>query len=231
MTIHYHGLPITPRPRLLELAGRHFCVSFATAYQVETAHEIGQSVLIDNGAFTFWKQAKTTARKLWWEDFYRWVEPWLEYRTTWAVIPDVIDGTEEENDHLMEEWPHGLRGAPVWHMHESTYRLKMLCAEWPRVCIGSSGEYRVVGDDKWHRRMDEAMNEVCGNGPAPTWFHMLRGMSVVDAGYPFASVDSTDIAQNHNRPQNTVKQMVDRWDARNAPARWYVAPTQQELVV
>lgn len=229
VTLHYHGTPITPQDRLYELAGRNFCVSFAAALQIEKVHRIGQSVMIDNGAFTSWKQAKTTARKLWWEDFYNWVEPWLDYRTTWAVIPDVIDGTEEENDRLMEEWPHGLRGAPVWHMHESIHRLKMLCAEWPRVCIGSSGEYRIVGDDKWHHRMDEAMNEVCGNGPASTWFHMLRGMSVVDAGYPFASVDSTDVAQNHNRPQNTVKQMADRWDARNAPARWTVKSLQEEL--
>jgi hypothetical protein len=29
VTLHYHGTPITPRPVLQSLAGRHFCVSFA----------------------------------------------------------------------------------------------------------------------------------------------------------------------------------------------------------
>ena len=54
--IHYHGTPITPRPVLHELAGRNFCVSYAAAGQVKTCHEIGQSVMLDNGAFTFWNQ-------------------------------------------------------------------------------------------------------------------------------------------------------------------------------
>ena len=30
MTIHHHGLPITPEVRLLDLAGKHVCISFAT---------------------------------------------------------------------------------------------------------------------------------------------------------------------------------------------------------
>lgn len=37
MTVHYHGLPLTPQSKLLELTGCCFCVSFATPYQVETA--------------------------------------------------------------------------------------------------------------------------------------------------------------------------------------------------
>ena len=27
-----------------------------------------------------------------WPAYYAWCERWLDYRTTWAVIPDVIDG-------------------------------------------------------------------------------------------------------------------------------------------
>jgi hypothetical protein len=37
-----------------------------------------------------------------------------------AVVPDVIDGTEADNDALLTEWPLGwFFGAPVWHMHET----------------------------------------------------------------------------------------------------------------
>lgn len=53
--IHYHGTPITPRAVLHELAGRNFCVPFSDARDVGICHEIGQSVMIDNGAFSFWK--------------------------------------------------------------------------------------------------------------------------------------------------------------------------------
>ena len=49
---------------------------------------------------------------------------------------------------------------------------------------------------------------------------MLRGMSLAGGPYPFASVDSTDVAQNHNRPQNTPARMAARWDAMQCPSRW-----------
>jgi hypothetical protein len=218
MTLHYHGTPLTPRARLLELAGRCFCVPYSDGRDVEVCHEIGQSVMLDNGAFSFWKTGKQTD----WNGYYAWCEPWLENQTTWAVIPDVIDGSEAENDELLQAWPFGYRGAPVWHMHESLDRLSRLVFGWPRVCIGSSGEYATVGDSRWRRRMDEAFNRMCGNGPPPVWLHMLRGMSLSESEYPFASVDSTDIARNHNRPQHTVRKLADRWDGRQCPSRWRV---------
>lgn len=223
--IHYHGTPITPDAAMLELAGRCFCVSFATYTRgkdtLERAHEIGQSVMLDNGAYTFWNSRKPTD----WPGFVEWAKPWLEYPTTWAVMPDVIGGTEEEND-LLIAWLFNhdadvyRRSAPVWHMHESIDRLKRLCHGYERVCIGSSGMFKHVGSKLWHRRMEQAMDAVCGSGPVPTWLHMLRGMSLSGSDYPFASVDSTDIAQNHNRPQNTPRKMADRWDGIQNPCRW-----------
>jgi hypothetical protein len=218
--IHYHGTPITPASLLSELGGRNFCVSYAAPHQVAVCHEIGQSVMLDNGAFSFWKTGKPVD----WDGYYRWAEPWLEHHTTWAVIPDVIDGTQVDNVRLLVEWKQrGLpRGAPVWHMHESIGRLLRYCMTYERVCIGSSGEYAVVGSDSWHRRMEQAFNALCPTGPPPVWIHMLRGMSMAGGPYPFASVDSTDIARNHNRPRNTVRAMADRWDRIQAPARWTV---------
>lgn len=224
MTLHYHGTPITPGIVLESLAGRCFCVRYGRHEQVAKCHQIGQSVMLDNGAFSFWRTNEPTD----WPGYYEWVERWLDYPTTWAVIPDVIDGDEAANDVLVDEWPFGDRGAPVWHMHESVDRLLELAVVSPRVCIGSSGAYAVVGSGSWHRRMEEAMNALCGNGRVPVWVHMLRGMGMVDAGYPFASVDSTDIAQNHNRPQNTAAKMAARWDAMQTSPLW-IGHSQLEL--
>lgn len=226
MTVHYHGTPISPRSVLLTLAGRNFCVSHAAPADVKVCHDIGQSVMLDNGAFSAWR----VGRPVNWPAYYAWAEVWLDYRTTWAVIPDVIDGDEAANDNLIAQWPHGDRGGPVWHMHESVGRLMRLAGRWPRVCIGSSGAYRIVGDARWHTRMTEAMNALCGNGPAPVWLHMLRGMALSGSHYPFASVDSTDIGRNHNRPQNSALAMAQRWDSIQCAARWSLRPEQQALI-
>lgn len=215
--IHYHGTPITPRSVLTELAGANFCVSYAAPFDVEYVHKIGQSVMLDNGAFTFWRTGKPVD----WEGYYEWVEPWLDFHTTWAVIPDVIDGTAEENDALIEAWPYtDVQSAPVWHMNETLDRLGRLSRDWPRVCIGSSGEYAEVRTPRWHYRITEAFNYLCPDGPPPCWLHMLRGMALSGDRYPFASVDSTDVARNHNRPQNTAAKLVKRWDGLQTPARW-----------
>jgi hypothetical protein len=50
--------------------------------------------------------------------YYRWVEagrthPGFDF----AIIPDVIDGSEEENDDLMGEWPF-FDGVPDYHLHD-----------------------------------------------------------------------------------------------------------------
>jgi len=42
-------------------------------------------------------------------------------------------------------------------------------------------------------------------------------MQLVKHGWPFASVDSTDIARNHNRPQNRIDHMAERWDRMQCP--------------
>lgn len=226
MMIHYHGTPITPIPALMELAGRHFCVSYASPGDVRRCHDIGQSVMLDNGAFSVWRRGMAAN----WPGYYAWADAWLDYPTTWAIIPDVIDGDEAANDALVAEWPYGMRGAPVWHLHESIDRLVALCDAWPRVCFGSSGAYRTIGTPAWHRRMEQAFNAVALRHRRLPWLHMLRGMSLAGGQYPFASVDSTDIARNHNRAQNTPRKMADRWDAMQCPSAWVTRPEQTDWI-
>lgn len=211
---------------LYELTGRHFCVSFAAPADVQRVHQIGQSVLLDNGAFSAWKIGKPTN----WPKYYAWADRWLDHPTTWAVIPDIITGSAEDQDRLLKEWPFGpQRGAPVWHMHEPIERLLRLVEKFSRVCIGSSSQFAVVLSDEWQRRMDEAWNALVGVFARIPWIHMLRGMACCGLRWPLASADSTDIARNHHRPQNAPRKMADRWDAIQCPAIWHPVPEQQDI--
>ena len=156
MTIHYHGTPITPMSAFMECSGRHYCVSHANPQDIKRAHEYGQSVMLDNGAFTKWKSGKATD----WKAYYEWCDLWLDYPTTWAVIPDDIEGDASIQDELITHWPHGDRGAPVWHMHEPVERMLMLLDNWPKICFGSSSQYAIVGSVDWRRRIDHAFDEI-----------------------------------------------------------------------
>lgn len=226
MTLHYHGTPISPRANLYEMAGHNFCVSFAAPQDAKICHEIGQSVMLDNGAFSVWKRDAEFN----WHGYHNWAGKWLECPTTWAVIPDVIDGDEELNDMLLLDWPHGNRGAPVWHLDESLGRLERLCDTYEKVCFGSSGQYAVVGDERWHHRVTEAWNRL-GKYRFTPWIHMLRGMSLAGSIYPFASLDSTDVARNHNRVQNTPVKIAKRWDTQQCALRWHERAEQLRLAM
>jgi hypothetical protein len=253
MTIHYHGLPITPRAELLtHMAGRHFCVSFKDPRDVAVAHQIGQSVMLDNGAFSYWKEGKgLQPYGEWYNDrdhfrgyrgtglysrYVEWAAEWCDHRSTWCIIPDAIDAGAEENEQLLSLWPlktiSKSQAAPVWHLDESIDRLQFLIVKgWPRICIGSAGRFATVGNDAWRRRMDVVFNRISDpSGRVPVWLHMLRGMQLSDGwGYPFASVDSTDVARNHNVKGN-MRAMADRWDKMQCPARWHQKMEQVDMI-
>ena len=224
MTIHHHVTPITPLAALYDLRGRHFMVSHARPDDVERVHAIGQSVALNNGALSKWMSGRDTD----WSGYHAWTDRWLDCPTTWAIVPDEIGAGTQEQDALIREWPHGKRqAAPVWHMDEPVTRLLTLCEQgWNRVCIGSTDEYRVVLSLAWTVRMDEAygeMRRVFGRRLPPT--HMLGGMQFSGLRWPFASVDSSDIAQNHWRAQNTPRAMADCWDAMQCgEAKAWAAP-------
>ena len=224
MTINYHGTPITPNAALLSLAGKNFCVSHANPQQVETCHKIGQSVMLDNGAFTAWTQGKPTN----WQKYYEWCDKWLDYSTTWAVIPDAIDAGAEVQDELLKQWPHGQRGVPVWHMDEDISRLIKLLDEWPLVCMGSAGAYAKLLTPKWEARMDDAWDQISKRHQRTPRVHMLRGMQMCRLRWPFFSVDSTDVARNHNR-DGRPKGRAEMWDASQCPSKFVIQPEQLVL--
>lgn len=214
--IHYHGTPMTPAGDMVKsFSGKHAMVSFERPDQIEVAAEICQSVVLDNGAFSAWKNNVP-------HDFYgyeKWAEKWLLHPSVdWAVIPDVIDGDEKENDEMLARW--GLPchySVPVWHLHESLDRLKRLCdGRYPRVALGSSGKFSFVGDIDWWKRMSEAMRTICDSSGRP--IVRLHGLRMLDPGVfsrlPLASADSCNVARNVG--------LDDRWTGAYAPQSRYV---------
>lgn len=219
MTIHYHGTPLTPRSELQKMAGKNFCVSFANPGDAEWCLLNGQSVMWDNGGFTAFTKGKAVD----WAKFYAWLENKLGH-PHWAVVPDVIDGTVEQQRELTAQWPFPKHlGAPVWHMGLDFDYLIELADTWPRICFGSSGAYWQVGSLAWERRADEAFNHLEKRGLRP-WVHMLRGLAVCGDRWPFASADSVNVARNFKDTSSCPERMARRIDAVQCPVKWHIRP-------
>ncbi|HBO4588837.1 hypothetical protein ACM72P_30560 [Pseudomonas aeruginosa] len=195
--IHYHGTPIggTRQDAARFLAGRHALVPFPRQDDIAIVAEVCQSFCFDNGAFSVWKKGGTLDI----EGYLRWVDDWRRHPGfDWALIPDVIDGDEADNDRLLEQWPEQLPGVPVWHLHESLERLQRLASVWRTVALGSSGQWATPGTAPWWKRISAAMNSICDAYGRPTC--RLHGLRMLDpkifGRLPFASADSTNAAVN-----------------------------------
>lgn len=223
--IHYHGTPLTPRAALLRMAGKCFCVSFAEPRDAGWCIAHGQSVMLDNGAFS----AYTRGNKIDFKAFAGWVEPMLGH-PNWAVIPDVIGGDVEDQRALVAQWPHPpFLSAPVWHLDKPLAYLLELADGWPRICWGSAGPYWQVGSETWARRADEAWNALERRGLRP-WVHMLRGLDLCGDRWPFASADSVNVARNFKCAGVCPERMARMIDARQSPTRWTLRAEQGALL-
>lgn len=225
MTIHYHGTPLTPRSELLKMAGKHFCVSHANPGDADWCLAHGQSVMWDNGAFSYNSRNETPD----WSKFYDWVGPRLGH-PHWAVVPDVIGGEVEDNLSLIREWPHRRDlAAVVWHLHEPVGHLLDLCQlDFGKLCFGSSGEYWQVGSASWERRVDAAFNALSRAGNIP-WVHMLRGLAMCGDRWPFASADSVNVARNFKDSNTCPERMARRIDSVQCPTGWKMKAEQIDM--
>jgi hypothetical protein len=223
--IHYHGTPITPRKALLEMSGRHFCVSFADPRDLEDCIRIGQSLMLDNGAFT----AFTKGKPMDIAGYIAWCEQHLA-QPHWAVIPDVIDGDEDQQRAGIAGWPFPPElSAPVWHLGLSLDWMLELADNWPRICLGSSGQFWEVGSPAWAKRMDEAFDALARSRRHLPWIHGMRMLSQSDGPWPLASADSTNVARNYKRNHEHPDAMAGRIDAMQPANRWRSNP-QLELM-
>lgn len=239
--IHYHGTPIggTRQDVARFLTGRHALVSFERPDDMGAVAEFCQSFCLDNGAFSVWKRGA----ELDVPGYLAWVMEWRRHPGfDFALIPDVIDGTEAENNELVARWPKGLEGAPVWHMHESLNRLQWLCREWRTVAIGSSGQFASVGTAAWWSRMAEAMRWACDEKGRP--LARLHGLRMLDPAVfsrlPLASADSTNAAVNSGSldrfgmylPPTAAQRaavIAERIEANNSAPAWVPQPVQEDI--
>ncbi len=222
--MHYHGTPITPMAQLERMAGRLFCVSYARPDDLARCLRIAQGLMFDNGAFS----AKTRGEPFDLPGFYEWVEPILAH-PHWAVVPDVIDGTEEQQRAMVATWPFRKEfGIPVWHLGMPISYLLHLCDGWGRVCFGSAGQYWDIGSSAWCGRMDEAFNAlVRAYGSKLPWVHGLRMLGHAAGPWPLASADSTNVAQNYKRDGGCAECKARPIDATQPPTTWAERPLQQ----
>ena len=214
----YHGTPLTPNAAFRALMpGRACMVSFYRPDQVELAEEVCPSLAFDNGAFSFWKAALKRGEE-WaehrdWTAYFEWLEPRLFHPGRWAVIPDMPGAPSQLNDALMNDWPFGQRGAPLWHMDGPIERLLRLCERYDRVCLGWTGAGKSLDNPAFHARMEEVAAALGNRWPV---LHMMRGIAVA-FDYPFASADATTLAQNGWRYDGSLD-FGDRWAGRRAYA-------------
>jgi hypothetical protein len=206
------------------MAGRHFCVSFARPDDLDPCLQIGQSVMFDNGAFS----AFTRGAPFDLAGYYRWLDPVLAH-PHWAVIPDVIGGSEDQQIAMVKSWPFREFGAPVWHLDKDLDYLLYLSDAWGRICFGSAAEYWEVGSELWCGRMDEAFNHLAKCRRQLPWVHGLRMLGMTGLRWPLASADSTNVAQNHDR-YGCAECMAARLDSLQCPTHWNQTAIQQRMI-
>lgn len=240
--IHYHGTPIGgPRQDVARfIMGRHVLVPFARPDDLAVAMECAQSFIADNSAFSYWQagagRVDVDAYVDWLLTFYR--HPGFE----WALIPDIIDGTEDENYRWVRDWlrwGHAIKGVPVWHMHESLGYLDYMVKNFEIIAIGSSGRWATPGTEAWWNRMQEARSVVCDKHGRPRC--KLHGLRMLDpeifTRLPFHSADSTNAAVNcgslsrfgtYVPPTSAQRAAViaARIEAHNSAAVWLCSGTQ-----
>lgn len=231
--IHYHGGPITPYSvAVATWKGRHGMTSFARPEQTGDMAELCQSFAIDNGAFSIWSKGGTLDVAA----YAEYVREWMRHPGfDWCLMPDTITGTEQDNANLIAQWLLHERmpveiSVPVWHLHESLERLDYLCRCYPRVALGSSGDYSEPGAPEWWDRMHEAMGTACDDQGRPrVKLHGLRMLNpTVFSQLPLASADSTNVARNHVRarqnyhcsPTMAALLLVDRIEAHASAPRY-----------
>lgn len=231
-----HGTPVTPKRLLADLKGSSFCVSFAYPEQSRDVvplldpHGI---LVLDNGAFTIWNAKRKAAetgepvklpKRLRFSSleeyrlaFWRWAEFHQSgCPNAVAVIPDVIEGTAEQN--LMEA-SYALRAGYarypertmfIWHMDEPLSQLKLAARLFNFIGIGSCAEFDVTGTTEqraaYMARLKHAgacLDWVRLNTGRSPWVHLMRGLGVYHKALRFASADSANVAMNHCRHRAT----------------------------
>ena len=212
--IHYHGGPLGRANQSHEFfRGRHSLISFQHRDELEIMAEVSHSFIFDNSSFSVWKSGKSLDV----QGYYQWVDDWHKHPGfDWALIPDVIEGTEEENDRLIDEWPFN-EGVPVWHLNESIGRIHRLAKDWNRIALGSTSGMN-PGSKKYWARMAQVMDKVCDSAGRPVCkLHGLRMLNPdIFRHIPLASADSTNAVMWSFMPKDKFGIFAPRRESQRA---------------
>lgn len=211
--IHLHGSPFSGSkhdPEVEELCAHLYgtgqaggLVSFMGKVQTDLVIKHGIITVFDNGAFSLWKKLQklgTLAGFDWdkhWTKFYLWLFMYYS-KIEWFLIPDVIEGSEEENDRLINSVPEMFKdkAVPVWHTVESVERFIRLCEEFDIVAIGACGPHEYIMGDACQDRLNFVFDEIYHYRNIDVKIHGLRMTdNRVVAKFPFHSCDSTSVVQ------------------------------------
>ena len=222
--------------------GRHLLYSFYHSNQIEWTINECSSFVVDNGAFSHWKSGKGEIDM---QEYYNFALSLSKHPSfDWCLIPDKIDGTEADNDRMINEWEQlgNIRSVPIWHLHETISKLQALADSYNLVAIGSSGDYATIGTDQWRNRMDEAFASICDiNGIPLVQLHGLRMLDPrIFTYYPFKSCDSCNAAVNSGslsrfgmyKPPTVSGRfnvIADRIESNNSPSTYIPHPQTIEL--
>lgn len=241
--IHYHGMTgVGTTDDIVKFAKSRNCfVSYAYKRYLPTIASVCSSFALDNGAFTAWNKNENFD----FVGYNEFVDLWKTHPAfDWAIIPDKIDGTEDENDQLIKDWKFpDFMSVPVYHLHESTQRLERLINRFPIIAFGSSGDFSTPGNVSWWDRMEWVMKTACNSQGVPrAKYHGLRMLdSKIFSRIPLKSADSTTAERNGlyewkfgqfapatRGQRNSV--VADKIESQQSTAIW-VESKQEELVL
>lgn len=243
--VHYHGVAGFGKDELIKfLIGRHVLTSYAYPDHIAACAEVASTFILDNGAFSLWDSGGTLDVP----GFIEWCYEWHKHPGyEWAVIPDIIGGSEQANDELIKSWPKDIEGAPVWHFYESLDKLDWLTSTYRTVCLAPNGGpnnvYSKFGTKIWWERVDAAMSVACDNKGRPKC--KLHGLRILDpqlfTKIPLASADSSNAVQNRNtkerfgmylplRESQRAIVIAQRVEHHNSASSWHLK-SQPELTL
>lgn len=218
--LKFHGTPVggSNKDAIMFLSGRNALFSYFTKGHIKEVIECCDLFVIDNGAFSHWK---TTGDKINVKDYGDFVDKYQHLSNHYFhIIPDIIGGTEQENDDLLCEW-EGMNisknvsnCSPVFHLGENPERFVRLREKYPIICLGSTDKWPKNGSKLWWDNMSEFLNTVCDeNGSFGCKVHGLRMLDPrIFSKIPLHSADSTNASVNgHRCMKEGILKDMQRW--------------------
>lgn len=220
MTAHYHGGPIWggEGDELIKALYREggALVSFHRPDQIKKIVNIDCKLVLDNGAFSVWMNSNRKGIIVDWDKhwgkYYDFVRKYYD-RSEWFIVPDVIGGTDEQNDELLSKVPEDIlpKAVPVWHSESTLERLGRLCETFDRVAIGCMGEHRSIRSKAWRDRMNEVFKFLYIDNNFTVKIHGLRALDVrAISQYPFDSADSSYVSIAVPKTRTKFPEITDK---------------------